>query len=416
MKNIIFDDLSRLAGMEICMDKKQLQAIFKYVVLCGAILILLVFLLWMNELPLAFLEKLVGILRPIIIGGGIAFILNKPLNRIQRLYLKLFAKRGRFTKKGKERTYYGISIVTTYLLFVGFVAAIIGFVVPQLISSVKFFADNFDSYYKNFNRFAQNLAEQYDLSSLEKLDIMGKFYSWLSGLTEMIPNIISTTFGITKNIISGFADIFIGLIFSIYVLADKKKLKSQTGRFFRAVLSEKNYTRLVDYYNLTSNTFSQYINGQLVDAFIVGCLCLIGMTIFGFEYALLISVIIAVTNLIPIFGPIIGVVPGALILLLVNPLHAVWFVVMIIVLQQIDGNIIYPRIVGGSVGLSPVWTMAAVLLGGGLFGVPGMVLGVPAMSILYIIAGRFVSKRLMRKKAAKMGVTPVSASEKSEPK
>lgn len=379
------------------MENKQFRLFLKYFVLCAGIIILMIFLLWKNELPFAFLNNLLGIIRPLIIGGVIAFILNKPMMKIQSLYIKIFNKKKILNKHGKEKNYKIVAILTVYILFIAVITGIIWFILPQLASSVKFFVDSFDSYYTNFNTFINTNFSNLDLSWLDNFDVKNKFYSWLSGLTENIPELIMTTFGITKNIISGAADIFIGLIFSLYVLGGKNKLKNQTGRVFRSLFSEQNYYKIVDFYNLTSNTFSNFINGQMTEACILGVLCFIGMTILGFQYSILISVIIGITNLLPIFGPIFGTVPCTLILLLVDPISAVWFMLYIVILQQIESNLIYPRVVGGSVGLAPVWTLTAIIIGGGLFGILGMLLAVPTMSIIYVSVGRLVNKKLKKK-------------------
>ncbi len=362
----------------------------------------MVFLLWRIDLPVAFFKKLFGILRPLIIGGAIAFILNKPVMKVQTLYKKLFNRKSSVNKRGKEKTFYALSIVTVYILTLALIVGIIRFIIPQISESIVFFTGSFKTtYYPNFNRFIENISGNLNAEWLDNLKITEKLYSWISNLSKDIPDIIKTTFGITKNIINTFFDIFVGLIFSVYVLADKKKLKNQTGKLFRSILSENNYKKTVAFYNLFSNTFSHFINGQLTDACILGILCFIGMTIGKFQYSVLISVIIAITNLIPIFGPLLGTIPCAFILLLVDPISAVWFIVFIIVLQQIDSNLIYPRVVGGSVGLAPFWTMLSIIIGGGMFGILGMILAVPIMSILYVTISELVNKTL----AKKSGVT-----------
>lgn len=379
------------------MNKRKYLEFLKYFVISSAILILIVFLLWKYELTIAFLTKFFRILRPLIIGGAIAFIINRPVIKIQRLYKKLFDKDNKPRKNGKPKTFYTLSIITAYLLLIAIVTGIIWFIIPQLFSSAKFFVSNFDGYYKNFVGIYNKYLGSLDLSLFKDTDILDTVYKKIYSLTEYIPEFLTKTFGVTAGIISGVVDVFIGLIFSVYLIADKKKLKSQVSKVFRVMLSENKYNKLVDFYNLTSKSFSHFINGQLTEAFILGILCFVGMKIFGFEYAVLISVIIGVTNLIPIFGPIFGTIPCALILLLVNPIHAIWFVVFIIVLQQIDSNIIYPRVVGNSVGLGPLWTLAAITIGGGLFGILGMLLSVPTMSVIYILVGRLVNRKFKEK-------------------
>ena len=379
------------------MNKRKYLEFLKYFVISSAILILIVFLLWKYELTIAFLTKFFRILRPLIIGGAIAFIINRPVIKIQRLYKNLFDKDNKPRKNGKPKTFYTLSIITAYLLLIAIVTGIIWFIIPQLFSSAKFFVSNFDGYYKNFVGIYNKYLGSLDLSLFKDTDILDTVYKKIYSLTEYIPEFLTKTFGVTAGIISGVVDVFIGLIFSVYLIADKKKLKSQVSKVFRVMLSENKYNKLVDFYNLTSKSFSHFINGQLTEAFILGILCFVGMKIFGFEYAVLISVIIGVTNLIPIFGPIFGTIPCALILLLVNPIHAIWFVVFIIVLQQIDSNIIYPRVVGNSVGLGPLWTLAAITIGGGLFGILGMLLSVPTMSVIYILVGRLVNRKFKEK-------------------
>lgn len=383
------------------MNNKKFIEFLKYFVICALILVLLVFVLWKYKLTLGFLKELFKIIRPLIIGAAIAFILNRPLLKIQSLYKKLFNKDNKLSKSGKERTFYALSIATTYVIFLAIVAGIITFIVPQLVSSVTFFIDSFDTYYQNFMKFINDNFSHIDLSWIKNTNILEKIYQKLYSLTEYIPEFLTTTFGVTKGIISGFADVFIGLIFSVYVLAEKKKLKSQISRTFKVICNQSVYKKITNFYRLFSDTFSHFIAGQLTEAFILGILCFVGMSIFGFEYAVLISVIIGLTNMVPIFGPIIGTIPCSLILLLVNPIHAVWFIVFIIILQQLESNLIYPRVVGGSVGLAPFWTLISIIIGGGVFGVVGMIFAVPTMSVIYKSVGTIVNKKYKEKQNIK---------------
>lgn len=372
------------------MDKKKFGTFLLYAVS----LVLIVFLLWKIEIPIAFFKKLFGILRPILIGGALAFVLNRPMMKIQGLLLKIFPVKKPAKKAGKEATRYVPALIATYIMFFAIVIGIVWFIVPQLIESVTFFAESFDTYYANFMVFFNKHFGNVDFSFLNDMNLMGKIYEGINSIVDKLPSIISATFDVTANIIGTVVDIFIGLIFSVYILVSKKKLKRQTDKLFYAACKEKTYNKINKLYVLCSNTFSSFINGQLTEACILGILCFIGMKIFDFDYAVLISVIIGLTNLIPIFGPIIGTVPCALILLLVNPIDAVWFVVYIIVLQQLESNLIYPRVVGNSVGLAPIWTLTAITVGGGLFGIWGMILGIPAMSVFYTLIGEAVNKHV----------------------
>lgn len=375
------------------MNKKQILS----AILCALGIAAAVFIVINYEAAFEFLGKLFKILRPIFIGGAVAFILNRPLMKIHSLYMKLNSK---FKKRKikKEKTVYTLSLITVYVLFIALIAGIVWFIVPQLVSSADFFKNSFDTYYKNFIIFAETHFGNINSALFEEWDITGRFYEWFNNLAKRLPQILTATFGWTANLIGTITDIFLGLIVSVYILADKKKLRRQTGDIFMAVFSEKTCEKIRSFYVLCSNTFAGFIGGQLTEALILGALCFLGMNVFGFDYSVLISVIIGLTNLVPIFGPILGTIPCALILLLVNPTQALWFVIFVIVLQQVESNLIYPRVVGSSVGLAPIWTLTAIIIGGGLFGVLGMLFGIPAMSVIYTTIGTAVRKRLETKK------------------
>lgn len=376
------------------MDKK----VFKTLIWSLIGLIILTFLLWHIEIPIEFFKKIFTVIRPIVIGGAIAFTLNKPMCRIQRIYNWVFHKLNKRKKnyEPNQKAVGVLSLISVYLMFFAIITIIICFIIPQITDSVEFFASSFGTYYANF----MNFLNKIDLSFLEDPSIIEKVNEIAKKITEQLPDVIMKTFGVTANIINIIVDSVVGFIFSVYVLAGKKKIKSQTSRVFRSIFSDKIYRKILEYYRLISDTFGNFINGQLTEAAILGILCFIGMQIFGFEYSVLISVIIGITNIIPIFGPIIGTIPGVLILLFVNPVHALWFVVFIIVLQQIESNLIYPRVVGNSVGLPPMWTLIAITMGGGLFGLWGMILGVPCMSIIYATV-RDLTTTILKKKRQK---------------
>ena len=265
------------------------------------------------------------------------------------------------------------------------------------------FADQFTIYFINFQKFLQNNSskgeELYNLMQQIGLDF-AQIKSWLTDLSmkvsSYVPNLMEKIGTWATSLFNIVVDCFIGLIFSLYMLSGRKRLKSQAKRILQKAFSKENYRRISHYGNITFEIFSNFVGGQLMDACILGLLCFIGMSIFKFQYPVLISVIIGLTNMVPIVGPIVGTVPCALILLLVEPKQAIWFVVFVIIVQQIDSNLIYPRVVGGSVGLPAMWVLFAVIVGGGLFGILGMLLGVPVMSLVYVI---------LREKTLPEGVT-----------
>ena len=388
----------------------------RMIIFCGIVLIAVTFIILRYEGFLEMIGGLIRIMRPVIIGGVLAFALNRPMNFFHIQYKRLFAwVKNKKQEKCKDRPKKEVHIkplellkvpkkpktgrapfvlacVTTYLLTIAILAAIIGFVIPQLYDSVKLFGSNLNTYIGNFREFLENnkqhiervLGNSIDLADvIEKVAV--KFRDFIEDLAKDIPDMLSATIGFTSDIISILIDIIFGIAFSVYILLDKEKLKKNAGILTKIVIREKHYDHFEKIISMAYTTFSNFITGQLIEAAIVGCLCFIGMMIIGLDYAPLISVIVGVTNLIPIAGPIIGTIPGAFILLLINPMDALWFVIYIIIVQQLDCNFIYPRIVGNKVGLPSLWVLFAITLGGGLAGVMGMILGVPILSIIYAL-------------------------------
>lgn len=349
------------------------------IIFSGTVLLLLAVILNQYELFTNLISYIFNVLRPILIGLVIAFVLYKPINQIEN-FLQ------RFRKKMPRIPIVALSVISVYLIMLILLVVIIWIVVPSFIESITDFADNIMVYYYKFVSFLNSdRGEQlqkiltdsdFDLSSLR---------STLTDLTIYIPTAIGMLNTWVMSLIGGIVDFCIGFIFSIYVLAGRHKLKAQGKTICRHFLPQKQYRRLVHYGNLTFNTFSNYVNGQLTDAFILGLLIFIIMSIGGLEYPMMIAVILGITNMIPYVGPWIGTIPCALILLIINPWHAVAFVIIVIIAQQIDNNLIYPRVVGSSVGLPALWVLFAITVGGRLFGIMGMIVGVPVMSIIYTV-------------------------------
>ena len=368
----------------------------KTIVFSGSALIIVAFVILRYEGFFSIVSLLLSILRPVIIGGVIAFALNRPINFFHQKFRRIFfGMRQKISSKRKKaapkknlqssgRAGFICSCITVYLLMFAAIVGIICFIVPQIADSATLFRDNFSVYADNVMNFVESNKFRIDYI-MDKVDldaILENAKSKLMELTNHIPDVVGATVDITSGIIGGIVDVFIGLVFSLYILMDKVNLKKQARVITKSILKTKYYgfEKIV---KLAYSAFSNFISGQLIEAIILGVLCFIGMSVFGFEYAPLISVIIGITNIIPIVGPILGTVPGALILLMINPIRALWFVVFIIIIQQIDSNIIYPKVVGSSIGLPGLWVLFAITVGGGLGGVLGMILAVPIASILY---------------------------------
>lgn len=366
----------------------------KTIVFSGTVLIIVAFVILRYEGFLAALSKILHIFRPIIIGGVIAFALNRPINFFHAKYRRLFngmiskatSKKKKKVKKAEvsERTAFVFSCITVYIILLAAITGIICFIVPQLAQSIELFSTNFNTYADNMINFFESnkFRVDYIMDKININDVMDKINDIVSKIPEYVPKVFSKTVDITSGIIGGVVDLFIGFVFSIYILMDKQNLKKQSRVLVKSIAKDK-YGKLEKVIRLSYDSFSNFLSGQLIEAIILGVLCFVGMSIFRFEYAPLISVIIGITNIIPIVGPILGTIPGALILLMVNPIKAVWFVVFIVILQQIDSNLIYPKVVGNSIGLPGLWVLFAITVGGGLGGILGMIVGVPLASILY---------------------------------
>ena len=369
------------------MDKKQFKFIFGII----ASSILLVFGLWNYKALLAVLSKILMILRPIIIGFAIAFILNKPYKRLCSLYSKI-------PKKNKHTDLISVlALLTVYILFFAFLTAVIIIVIPQIVKSIEDFGENISVYLNNFKDFTNNIYNNLSDELPENFNILDKVYGYIEKAPDLIKKLLVGAFGFTQSLIGVVIDIFLSIIISIYFLTGKKKLTRQIKKIIVAVFKDKTAKKILAAIENTNETFSNFVSGQLIDAFIVATLCFAGMSLFKFEYAFLISVLVGITNIIPIVGPFLGTIPGAFILLLVDPVKAFWFLVFIICLQQIDSNLIYPRVVGTKVGLPALWVMVAIIIGGGLFGILGMLLAVPTMSLIYDLTKKKVNTTLKNK-------------------
>lgn len=358
------------------------QTLARTIIFSGAVLLVVAFLLMRMEIVNSWISSIIDTLRPVIIGAVIALVLYIPTCRFEKAFNRLF--------KGRRFPSIILSVVCSYFLLAIILFLLCWIIIPQFVTSLTDFSDKFTVYYINFQKFLQGKNGQQIYNVIQDFGInFAQIKTWVSQIADTIsgyvPTILEKLGTWTSGIINVVIDIFIGLVFSFYILAGRKKLKSQIKRIFKRFLSERNYKRVDHYGKLTFDVFSNFIGGQLTDAVVLGLLCFIAMSIFHFHYAVMISTIIGITNIIPIVGPIVGTIPCAFILLLVDPSQVIWFVVMVIVIQQIDSNFIYPRVVGGSIGLPAMWVLFAVTVGGGLFGMIGLILGVPMMSVIYAV-------------------------------
>ncbi|NMA82898.1 MAG: AI-2E family transporter [Epulopiscium sp.] len=365
------------------MDKKTFKSILFLITYC----ILLVVMIVKIDVLIAIFTKTIGILAPLFIGFAIAFVLNKPYNFFLDKYVNAFSKK-KWPKISKP-----LALTTVFLLFIGIISGIVGFIIPQLFQSINLVYENIGGYSTRLQNFAFDVIEYLRLDSI---DLSG-LETTIAKIPDMVGNvlkgIVPRVFDFTTSFISASIDIILGFILSIYLLADKENLKRQFADVLQAYVPVKFRKKLMNVLGITNEVFTSFVSGQLIEAMILALLCFAGMLIFNFQYPILISVIIGITNLIPIVGPIIGMIPALFILVMIEPIQALWFILFAVVLQQIEGNLIYPRVVGNSVGLPALWVMLAIIVGGGLFGILGMLLGVPTASVMYQLIKHDVNQR-----------------------
>ena len=337
------------------------------------------------------LGSVYSIISPFIAGLCIAYIVNVLLRPVERLWMKLLNK-----KKGKwsEKLKRPLCLLLSILLVIGIILAIVLIILPELRDSVASLIDMIPTYADEVERWWGSLAVFLDKYNVDLPEFDFKPDKLIDILKDGGTMLFNTTASVTASIVTAVMNFVIAFAFSIYVLAQKETLKRQSLKVLRAVMKPEKLQKLLELLELSNRTFTNFITGQLTEAVIIGALCFVGMTIFGMPYAPAISVLVGFTALIPVFGAFIGTAVGAFLILLVKPIQALWFIVFIIVLQQFEGNLIYPKVVGKSVGLPGIWVLVAVTVGGSAMGVMGMLISVPVCSILYTVSRQAVNDRL----------------------
>lgn len=355
-------------------------------------LLILAFILINLSNILSFLGSFLSIIKPFIIGLGIAFTTNLLVNLYENNLMPILDKKNKL-KRYKRSLSIILSILTLLILF----WTLLVFVLPQFVDSIKILLDSIPLYMKSLEEFvAPYVSSTEILNTLwENLVSAWKDILQFAGqfLGQSITGIINTTFTIT----SGIFTLIISFVVAIYMLISKEQLILELRKVIYAIFNTKIAEKIMHVGRISNITFSRFIGGQCIEAVIVGVLCFIGMMILRIPYPMLISVIIGATNIIPIFGPFIGTVPSAFILLMIDPSKALAFIVFIIVLQQLESNLIYPKVVGGSIGLSAIWVLFAITVGGGLFGLIGMLLGVPTVAVIYRLVKDSIDDMLAKK-------------------
>jgi len=380
-------------------------------------------------------EWFFGIVSPVLIGFIIAFVLNLPMRSLEALWDKCELGIRRFiAKKKQEKKRKGtpedatvtnhpvvvkigkvsgalrrpVCLLVSIVIIIALLVAVINLVLPEIGKTMMLLVEGVPGWLEKVRTWCIQYAEEYPVISetISELDI-----DWESTARSLLEKIGPGTLGVVGNTfagiiraVGGIIDFVIALIFAIYVLFSKETLARQIKKFFKAFLTDKANGVVLHVAQTSHDIFCAFVTGQCIEAVILGSLCAIGMLIFGFPYAAMIGVLVGVTALIPVVGGFIGAGVGAFLILMSDPFEALMFVLFIVILQQIEGNVIYPKVVGSSVGLPAMWVLASVTIGGGIGGIVGMLFAVPVASVLYTLLREVTTKRLEKKDAGEVQV------------
>ena len=375
---------------------------------------LLVVALWKFDVVLGVLKTIWDIIFPFVLGGAIAFLTNVPMSFLEKKIFENVKKKNKIVRKLKRP----ISLILTIVLVVGVIALVMFGVIPQLtrtmgtlVTSINDFIPQMQSWIGEFfhnNQEIMNLVDQIEFDPDQTI-------KWgISLLGNGAGNMMNTTMSAVGSIVSGVATFFIAFSFACYILFQKEKLHIQIRKVFFAFLPRQKADTFLKVCSLTYRTFANFLAGQCLEAVILGSMFVVTLSILRMPYALLIGILIAFTALIPIFGAFIGCAVGSFLIFMVNPQQAILFVIVFLVLQQIEGNLIYPHVVGESVGLPSIWVLAAVTIGGNLMGIVGMLVFIPLLSVLYTIFREFVYLRLKKQNIKQVTKTEIEEYTKEE--
>ncbi len=370
--------------MEISREtKKHLMQIIAFAILlyCG---------IEHLDIVIAVFRFALGIVMPFVIGGIIAFILNVPMKKIEK---HLFVK----NQKG-EKLRRPLAYLLTLLCVLGIFMLASMVIAPELGNTASMLMEQIPVAFRRAQRWLAELPEQWPAlaPAIEELNIDWSAISAsaVKVVQGIASGVVSSGMGLFSGVVSGVTTFIISFTFSIYVLFQKEKLAGQVRQGLYALFSRRFTEKTLEIAKLSNQIFSSFLSGQCMEAVILGTMFFIAMSIFRMPYAMMTGIVIAITALIPIFGAFIGCVLGMFLIAMVNPMQAVWFLILFLVLQQVEGNLIYPHVVGGSIGLPSIWVLVAVTIGGKLFGIAGILFFIPLCSVLYALFRTFVKKRL----------------------
>ncbi len=371
-------------------DKYTTISVYSFIVICCSI----IFFSILSEIGsfTSKLNEIIGILQPFIIGFVMAYLLNFILVFIEDKMNKIDS-----LKNLKYKAKRGISIIFTYTIAFFIIYVFIQFVLPQLVDSVSGLVNDIPTYVNNLSVLLGDIIKETNLDP-EYLDLaVNKWNEFVSYVIKIATNLLPVLGNTVMTIASSLWNIVIGLIVSIYLLIDKEKFCALSKKITYALFNKEHAEIAVDLAHRTNDTFGKFLSGKILDSAIIGVLTFVLLTIFNMPYKLLLSVIIGITNIIPFFGPFFGAIPSAVIILFVDPSKVLWFLVLIFIIQQLDGNVIGPKILGDSIGISAFWILFSLLVAGKFLGLVGMIIGVPLFAIIYSIIKDIVESKLSHK-------------------
>ena len=375
------------------LSNKKYNVILKYVLIAIVITLLLVVTIFQWGTVKNVWSGFLKIFEPIIWGAVIAFIMN-PIMMSTEKFLGRFI----FRKKPHPKLSRIIGVVVATLVFIAVILAIILSVIPEIMSNIPGIYDGLvNDLLPGVKKWADKVLD--DNPSINSI-VSSELSDISTGLQQLFATIVPQLNNLLTSVLSfanSVKNFIFGIIFAIYFLLSKESLQAQAKKVLVANFREDTYRWIFNFTSNTNNALLNFIYGKIIDSIIIGLLCCIGMIIFRMPYVMIISIIIGITNIIPIFGPFIGAIPGTVLVLIAEPRKAIWFIIFVIALQQLDGNIIGPRILGSRVGLSPFWMLFSIIIFGSMFGIAGMIIGVPLFAVAYDLIGSYIDSKLEQK-------------------
>lgn len=354
---------------------------------------------WKYDVVISVLAFIFHVIFPFVLGGAIAFVLNVPMNFIQR---HLFPEDKIEKRKVIKKLARPLSMLIVLFCVIGIIVLVMFVLIPQLGNTFANLGNSIQAFIPKIQKWAETLfhdnKEIMNWVNHLEFDWNKIMNAGINFLKNGAGSVLDSTIMAAKSIVSGIATFFIAFVFAIYILLQKEKLSIQAKKVLFAFVRKGRAEATLEVLSLTYNTFSSFLTGQCVEAIILGCMFVITMSILRLPYALLVGIVIAFTALIPIFGAFIGCIVGAFLIFMIDPIKALIFIILFLILQQIEGNLIYPHVVGSSVGLPSIWVLAAVSIGGSLMGVVGMLIFIPIVSVVYALFREVVYLKLKQRK------------------